>query len=768
MRWRNWLLFALISLCTPHDLVAQETPAVPPSYASKVLPFLKKHCFSCHGEGKKKGGVSFDKYKDDESLLKDRATWDVVIEVIEKKVMPPKKSPQPTQAEAKDAVRAIGAVLANFDCTMSRNVGRVTIRRLNRNEYNNTVRDLVGIDFKPAADFPSDDTGYGFDNIGDVLTISPILLERYLAAAESILDKAIVITEPVKAVNLRINGLRPTMGAGDIPKKGGDASLYAKGEIVGTTSLEEGDYLIRAEVYGKAAGKEVAKGALRVNGADLARFEAKATAAKNAATIEGKIRLKAGSARLSVAFLNPFTDPADPAKKRQLFVRNLTVDGPYNPPPLVLPAVHRKIMDHAKNAPPREAAREIVTRFATRAFRRPVGPDEVERLLKLYDKASKQGERFENSVRLALYRVLVSPHFLFRVEHDPPGAIAGQSYPISEYALASRLSYFLWSSMPDDELFALASKGQLRSNIESQMRRMLKDPRSAAFVENFAGQWLELRSLANVSPDPKVFPTFDNALRSAMIKETELFFNAVLREDRNILDFIDADFSFVNERLAKHYGIEGIKGTEFRRVKLPANRGGILTQASILTLTSYPARTSPVQRGKWILEQILGTPPPPPPPDVPAIDDGKALKGSLRQVMEQHRTNPTCASCHQRMDPIGFAFENYDAIGRWRDKDGKFDIDPAGVLPDGKQFNGPAELKKILKNKKDLFARSLSEKILTYALGRGLEYYDRCAVDKIVTALDKKDYRFSVLLAEVVNSEPFLMRTAQRPQSKDK
>jgi hypothetical protein len=320
--------------------------------------------------------------------------------------------------------------------------------------------------------------------------------------------------------------------------------------------------------------------------------------------------------------------------------------------------------------------------------------------------------------------------------------------------------------MPDEELFRLAGKGELRKHLDAQVKRMLKDPKASAFAQSFSGQWLTLRSLANVNPDPKVFPTFDADLRAAMRKETELFFEAILTEDRSILDFIDADFSFVNERLAKHYGIDGVKGTNFRRIKLPANRGGILTQASILTLTSYPARTSPVQRGKWVLETVFNTPPPPPPEDVPALEEQKQLKGSLRQVMEQHRTNPVCASCHQRMDPIGFGFENYDAIGRWRDKDGGFVIDPSGVLPDGKTFKGPAELKTILRSKKELFARCLSEKVLTYALGRGLEYYDKCAVDKILVELQKSDYRFSTLLAEVVKSEPFLMRTALNSKSK--
>jgi hypothetical protein len=417
-------------------------------------------------------------------------------------------------------------------------------------------------------------------------------------------------------------------------------------------------------------------------------------------------------------------------------------------------------MAHRPGLSPRESAREIVTRFATAAFRRPVKPEEVERCLLLYDQAEKEGERFENCIKMALERVLVSPQFLFRVELDPSGAEPGVSYLISEYELASRLSYFLWSTMPDDELFALAGKGELRKNLVPQVKRMLQDPKSAAFVQNFSGQWLTTRKLAYVSPDTKEFPTFTEDLRAAMVRETDLFFEAILREDRSILDFLDADFSFVNEPLAKHYGIKGIKGKDFQRVKLPPNRGGILTQASILTLTSNPTRTSPVKRGKWVLDQVLGTPPPPPPPDVPSLPEEKQLTGTLRQVMEQHRENVLCASCHQRMDPIGFAFENYDAIGAWREKDGEFPIDPSGVLPGGQSFRGPAELKAILRGKKELFARCLTEMLLTYAMGRGLEYYDKCAVDAILKALDENNDRFSTLVVEVIKSEPFQKRTA--------
>jgi hypothetical protein len=361
-------------------------------------------------------------------------------------------------------------------------------------------------------------------------------------------------------------------------------------------------------------------------------------------------------------------------------------------------------------------------------------------------------------VRTALYRVMISPHFLFRVELDPPNTPPGTPYLIGEYELASRLSYFLWNSTPDDELLSLAGKGELRKNLQNQILRMTKDAKSKSFLEGFAEQWLTLRKLELSSPDPKMFPSFNNGLRDAMIRESQLFFEALVRENRSILDLLDADFTFVNAQLAKHYGIEGVKGKEFVRVKAPPGRGGILTQASILTLSSNATRTSPVRRGKFVLEQVLNTPPPPPPEDVPDLEDQHELKGTLRQIMEQHRANAVCASCHRRMDPLGFAFENFDPVGVWRNKDGGADVDASGELPDGRAFQGPDGLKKLLRQNNSLFVRCLSEKMLTYALGRGLETYDRRAVDKIVEAVTVDDYRFGALLSAIVTSDPFQMR----------
>ncbi len=718
-----------------------------PTYQKDVLPFLKTYCTSCHGGTKPKAGLSFDKYGDEQSVLKDRKTWDNVRHMVETHEMPPAKRPQPKPQEADAALQAIDDLFAALDRAHP-NAGRVTIRRLNRTEYDNTIRDLVGVDFHPSEDFPADDVGYGFDNIGDVLSVSPLLLEKYLTAAESILDQAIVADppKPPKPTKQRFDDFRRT-------------AVTTKREVGQAITFEAGDYRIRCKLAGDQVGNEPVRAMLRVGGKDVKEFTVRAKPDKPV-EFEATATVKAGPGRLALEFLNPYTEPGKDGNDRGLYVKALEVEGPFNPPPPPMPATHVRLMAHKDGAPPRDAAREILTRFATRAFRRPVKPEEVDRLLTLYDARTKKGDGFERAVRAALYRVLVSPYFLFRVELDPTGAAPGSVYDVSEFELASRLSYFLWNSMPDDELFDLAKKGKLRSGLDAQVRRMLKDPKSASFLQGFAEQWLTLRKLDLASPDPKLFPTFNADLRRAMARESALFFEAVVREDRSVLDLLDADFSFVNEPLAKLYGISGVRGKDFVRVKLPANRGGILTQASILTLSSNATRTSPVKRGKFVLEQILNTPPPPPPEDVPALEEQKALTGTLRQVMEQHRANAVCASCHARMDPLGFAFENYDAIGAWRDKEPSgAAIDASGTLPDGRSFTGPDGLKRVLREKKEIFARCLSEKMLTYALGRGVEPFDRRALDKITESLRKDDYRFSALLLAITKSDPFQKRT---------
>lgn len=716
----------------------QAASANVPTYEKDIVPFLKKHCFNCHGNGKAKADLSFDKFKDAESVLADRKTWDNVQHMVETCEMPPSGRPKPESSEIDAVLKAVRGLFDEADKSAKPNVGRVTIRRLNRTEYNNTIRDLIGVDFKPAEDFPADDVGYGFDNIGDVLSISPLLLEKYLTAAESILEQAIVVVDLPKATKQRFEKFRP------LP-------LTSTGELSKVVSFDEGKYHIRW-VVDEADEGERHRYRLNVAGEEpqLVDIERKG----NQTVLSVTVQRKAGIGRVALSLATPLAGKS----KAEIHLRSLEVEGPFDPPPLKLPYAHMRLMAHKEGLTPREAAREIVARFAARAFRRPVRPEEVERCLALFDASQKKGQRFELSVRAALYRVMVSPHFLFRVELDPPTAKADTPYSINEFELASRLSYFLWNSMPDDELFSLAGQGALRKNLSAQVRRMTKDPKSASFLENFAEQWLTLRKLDLASPDPTLFPHFDAELRQAMIRESQLFFAATVRDNRSVLDLLDADYTFVNEQLAKHYGVSGVTGKDFVRVKAPPGRGGILTHASILTLTSNATRASPVKRGKFVLEQVLNTPPPPPPEDVPELEDQKELKGTLRQVMEQHRANAVCASCHRRMDPLGFAFENFDAVGAWRDKEGGAPVDASGELPDGRTFKGPDGLKQLLRQNNRLFLRCLTEKMLTYALGRGLEPYDRRAVDRIVNALAKADYRFAALIAEIVNSDPFQMR----------
>jgi mono/diheme cytochrome c family protein len=642
------VLSAILSLPVRADQKSGKTSATQPAdpsrlFATAVRPFLNTHCTQCHGKSKPKAGLNLAALEDETKALASRRVWTKVKENVEGSLMPPEGRPQPSRGEMEAVSKWIDSALNQADCGRSVDPGRVTIRRLNRTEYNNTLRDLAGVDFRPAEDFPSDDVGYGFDNIGDVLTIPPILLEKYLAAAEQIAARAIVA----------------------------DA----------------------------------------IRGANTAS----------------------------------------------------------------LPESHRRIVFRTPNKPEeyQECAQAVVERFASRAYRRPVRGGELAKLLRFVDLARENGDRFERGVQLAVEAALVSPQFLFRVElnrgrkkakpKDGKPSAEGLGVPLTDYEVASRLSYFLWSSMPDDELFQLAAEGklQIEENLTRQVERMLRDTKASALVENFAGQWLQLRNLKTASPDKTLFPTFDEALRQAMRQESEQFFAAVVRDDKSILDFIDCDYTYLNERLATHYGIPGVSGDTFRRVRLDGRRrGGLITQASVLTVTSNPTRTSPVKRGRWVLEQILGTPPPPPPPNVPQLaDDKKAiLSGTLRQRMEQHRSNTSCANCHSRLDPPGFGLENFDAIGAWREKEGAFRIDASGKLPGGESFQGPGELKAILKGRPREFTRCLTEKLLTYALGRGLEDFDACTVDKITSAVAAGHYRFHRLVIEIVKSDPFLKR----------
>ncbi|HSM76818.1 MAG TPA: DUF1592 domain-containing protein, partial [Bryobacteraceae bacterium] len=519
--------------------------------------------------------------------------------------------------------------------------------------------------------------------------------------------------------------------------------------------------------FGQQAGSEPARMEFRIDDETIRIFDV--TAVENAPQVyEVRLMLPPGEKCLYAAYINNYVNQNDPDpnnRDRNLIIEYLELAGPIIPERVEPPESYRRIIfcEPGTGQSAASCARKIVERFATRAFRRPVNERELSRLLAFFDMAHEDGARFDQAIKLALEAVLVSPHFLFRGELQPSPNDPRSVHPVDEYALATRLSYFLWSTMPDEQLFAEAKHGTLRAHLQAQVNRMLRDAKARALVDNFAAQWLQIRSLKAAAPDAWQFPEFDEELRAAMEQETELFCDAIRREDRSVLEFLDADYTFVNQRLAEHYRIPGVRGPEFRRVLLKGtHRGGILTQASILTITSNPTRTSPVKRGKWVLDNILGAPPPSPPADIPPLKEGKELVGTLRQRTEQHRDNPLCASCHARMDPLGFGFENFNAIGEWREKDGTEPVDPSGQLLSGDRFQGPDELREVLRSRRrDQFVRCLSEKLLTYALGRGLEYYDKCAIDQIVESLKKDQYRFSSLIAAVVNSAPFQMRRGE-------
>ncbi len=761
---------------------AQEASPLAKRFADEGRAFVSKHCLECHGEKEAKADLSLFADKDASSVTKRRAVWESVIEMVSTGQMPPPEKPRPDAGDIEKFVAAINAVFDDHDLHAKPDPGRVTVRRLNRTEYNHTVRDLMFIDFNAAEDFPSDDIGHGFDNIGDVLTMSPVLMERYLAAAESIVQQAILVGDPppppkrhVAATFIRTFIRTTRKEAFEVPFR----TLESNGVLSTTHKLTvEGEYKFRFHGWGRQVGDEPVKVVFQIDDQEIETVEVKATS-KDKGTYEAKpVQLGPGEHRISVAFLNEFTD-AEIEKledaQRALFVQFFELEGPLD----MVPPSHKRLLACRADQSKPDQAREILTRFATRAYRRPATSAEVERLVVLATLALDEGLSWEAAMQRTMPAVLVSPKFLFRLElDDRPDSPEPRA--LDEYQLASRLSYFLWSTMPDEELFTLAGKGELTKNLDAQVRRMLADPKSKSLVDNFAMQWLQLQRLKTVVPDPKLFPQFNDRLRAAMLKETELFFEAIIREDRSILDLIDADFTFVNRTLAQHYGLEAAMSKpaegdprrrrpgqnrdierDFERITLPDKlRGGLLTQASILTVTSNPTRTSPVKRGRWILEQILGAPPPPPPPNVPELPEGdKAqLTGSLRQRMEQHRANPACANCHAKMDPLGFAFENFNAIGGYRQKDGDFPIEAGGVLPGGKTFQGPVELKSILLEQRAKVGRNLTEKLLTYGLGRGLEHYDRRPVMKIQAALEKNGYKFSTLAIEIVKSDPFRMR----------
>jgi len=714
-----------------------------------------RYCVGCHSDKLKTGGLSLAN-----AATLEPETLEKVLHKLRAGEMPPAGMPKPDAA-------TVTALTAWLETELDRNAlahpnpGAPAVHRLNRAEYRNAVRDLLALDLDHAANLPPDDSGYGFDNIGDVLTVSPLHMEKYLANARRIARLAIGTLKPSSALE------RFTPPRGTANDSIDALPLNERGGILIHRYFPfDAEYSILVRVRGNPGpGMPPAKLDLRVDGQRVKLYDALIdTEEANQGTRNFQLRLpfQAGAHDIGAAFLtenakleggggrgannNPSTNG--------LFVDYVAIGGPYDPKgPGDTESRQRiftcKSQDDA-------CARKILTSLSRQAYRRPVTARDIDPLMKLFATGRADGSTFDAGIEMGLTAILVSPDFLFRVEHS--------NGRVSDLELASRLSFFLWSSIPDEQLLQIAERDKLHdpAMLRTQTLRMLSDPKSQALLDNFAGQWLHLRNIAEWRPDAEKYPQFDDALRHAFERESTLFFGNIVREDRSVLELIDADYTFVNERLARYYGIPGVHGSYFRRVPLTGKeRGGVLTQGGVLMVTSYPTRTSPVLRGKWILENILGAPPPPPPPNVPQLEENAVGSAkSLREQLEKHRANAACASCHSRLDPLGFALENFDGVGRYRAEEGGSPIDASGSMSNGTKVTGPAGLKKVILDRKDEFVEVMAGKLLTYALGRGLEYYDQPALRQIRREMAADSDRFSSLVLGVVNSVPFQMRRA--------
>jgi len=742
------------------SLCAADAPSV--DFDSAVKPVLSKTCALCHNDKLSSGGLNVKLLMAPGSIAAYRDGWETILDKLRAGEMPPKGIPRPPEPQMQALIHYVEGEFEKADRNIKPDPGHVTARRLNRSEYSNTIRDLLAVDFRAEKDFPTDDSGYGFDNIADVLTISPVLMERFMDAAEIIASRA--------------------MGADPLPQKPLEAQYHAKDKTIrrpDVSTIEashrvewDGDYTIRFGMPGERAAdaKPVTLGfwmdgtlmktlPVETKPSKLVYFDPYSEAEVRMYLPSGDHVFRAGF--IDDDFVKTVSDKDAYNKKKNKFLDSIVFVGPF--PTDVERASRKKILICDPKSGP-ACVDKIVTALAHRAYRRPATRAEVASLLKFVALARSRGETTEQGIQLAIEAMLVTPQFLFRIEHDPNPTDAQDVHRISDIELASRLSYFLWSSMPDDELQGLAEAGKLHDPavLDAQVKRLMADRRSAALAANFAGQWLEIRNLDVVKPDPDKFPEWGPELRDAMKTETRMFFEYVLREDRPLSDFIDAKYTFLNARLAKFYGIAGVTGPDFRRVELTTGqRGGLLSQASVLTVSSYPTRTSVVLRGKYVLNNILGSEIPPPPPDVPALDESAVgTLMSLRQQMEKHRADPMCSTCHNKMDPLGFGLENYNAIGKWRTEDGKFPVDSSGTLPNGKSFKTPDEMRALLMAGLPQFSRCLTEKMLTYALGRGLHPYDRPTVNGINRDMAASGYHFQSLIFEIVHSAPFQMGRA--------
>jgi mono/diheme cytochrome c family protein len=746
---------------TPPKQAAPQAPNAA-AFTKAVAPVLGKTCTQCHNSQFASGGFDAGPFLAPASVLNQRDGWDHILAKIRSGEMPPKGIPQP-EAEIDTLLKYIQGELDRIDQNTKPDPGRVVAHRLNRNEYANTIRDLLGVEFRAQKDFPTDDSGEGFDNIGEILTISPVLMEKYVAAAERIASRA-VATDPLpKPIEVMYHNR-------DKRVRRVDAST-----IEATHRVEfDGEYTIRFALPGERSadakpvqlgfwmdGKLLTTKTVETKPSGLVYFDPYSEE-------DIRLLLPEGDHVFRVGFINDdFVKTLAPKdlynRKANKFLDAMTFIGPFKP--AKEPASRAKVLICDPHSGP-VCVDKIITNLAHHAYRRPVTRAEVASLSKFVGIAKAHGQSTEQGIQLVLQAMLVSPNFLFRIEHDPNPTDPTAVHKISDVELASRLSYFLWSSMPDDELMGLAEAGKLRGPgvLDAQVKRMLDDPRSSALADNFAGQWLEIRNLDVMKPDPQRFPEWGPELREDMRAETRMFFDYILRQNRPMTDFLNAKYTFLNDRMAKYYGIEGVKGPEFRKVDLTTDqRGGILSQASVLTVSSYPTRTTVVIRGKYILQEILGIAPPPP-PDVPPPPLDEAAVGtaqSLRQQMEKHRADPVCASCHSKMDPLGFGLENYDGIGKWRTMDGKFPVDSSGSLPNGKTFSTPAEMRAVLTSQLPQFAQCVIEKLMIYALGRGIKSYDRRSIDEIGKKLAADGYPFQTAIYEIVKSTPFQQRRGE-------
>ena len=802
-----WPLFALAFITAlPFGRFARgDDSLAAPDFHQQIEPILETYCYECHGVGEKKGQVAFDELKTDEQLLHNPDLWAKALRNVRSNLMPPQGHPRPNAEEQ--------ALLANWIKYRGLGIdpndpdpGRVTLRRLNRVEYRNTIRDLMGYDFHAGEEFPPDDTGYGFDNIGDVLSVSPLLMEKYLKAAEAIVTAAV----PLEGKTIAERTILGTDFRDADGKPGGQRMTYYKPAHQSHTLKvpHDGSYRLGVDLtsFGQFdfdPGK--CSVSFKLDDNELLKQEYGWNENKKF-HYDYDLKLTAGKHDLTLD-LEPLKDPKERINSLDLQLISMRLEGPLENEFRVATKNYDRFF--TKDVPPESSgdrrgyAHEVLKRFAQKAYRRPVDEEVVDRLTAIAEGVySHEGSSFEQGIQRAMTAVLASPRFLFRIEETDPKSASDGHPLVDEYALASRLSYFLWSSMPDDELIGLAERGELRAHLDEQVKRMLKDGRSSALVQNFVGQWLQVRDVEGISIndqavlareddelrklldgiqkaktdfDRRVFfrqlrfrpkaAELNSDVRKAMEQEAEMLFGYILREDRSVLDLIDCNYTFVNDKLAKHYGLPAVTGGEMRRVELPENspRGGVLTLGSVLVVTSNPDRTSPVKRGLFILDNILGSPTPPPPADVPPLEESE--KGfqdhepTVREILEVHRNKALCSSCHSRLDPLGLGFENFNAMGMWREKERGQPLDAKGQLITGESFESVRQLKEILRDKyHDDFYRCLTEKLLTYAIGRGLTNNDLDSVDKIVDGLDQHDGRFSALLTGIIQSPEFQKR----------